>query len=175
MAPYGWLWRVRPIFKGDRGVFQTVHSIRAAVRYAVRRPEVRRRAEQIVSDCPERNVLCEVRAIFRWVGDRFRFLGDVRGVETYKSPEVIDAEITREGKFQGDCDDVTGYAAALTTAIGHKTRLTIIQPRGVPKFRHIYPEVFIPRANRWLAMELTARQHPLGWQPPHDVKRSYNI
>lgn len=169
------MWKLSGIFSGDRGITQTVYAIRRVVRYAIRRPEVRTRAEWIVANCPERDVSCEIRSIYNWISGHYRFLGDIRGIETVKSPELLDVEVERQGFFQGDCDDVTGYVAALLTSIGHRVRLAVIYPPGAKKFRHIYPEAYIPKLRRWIAMELTARQHPLGWEAPRDYKRVFYI
>lgn len=158
---------------GDPGIVQTAYKIRSVVRWAVRRPEIRYAAEEAIAACPERDEDCEVRSIFEYVSERFRFVKDIRGVELVKSPEVAQAEIKKNGAFLGDCDDATAYAAALLTAVGYIVRLVIIAPPGGKKFKHIYLEARTRRG--WLPFELTARQHDLGWSAPSGKKQFFYI
>jgi transglutaminase-like putative cysteine protease len=169
-------WSLSSLFRGDNGITQTVNAIRSAVYYSVRRPEIRQRAEYLIFGCAERDEYCEVTRIKKWVDSHFRYVRDPIGLELVKSPEVSDAEISKQDKFQGDCDDVTAYIAALLKSIGYPVRVVVM---GVPgkgeEFRHIYPKVYLPKRRAWLALEMTAKQHPVGWSAKASRIREYDI
>lgn len=169
-------WSLSSIFRGDNGITQTANAIRTAVNFAVRRPEIRQRAELIVFNCPERDEYCEVTRIMKWVESHFRYLKDPAGLELVKSPEVVDAEITKLGRFQGDCDDVTAYMAALLKSIGYHVKVVVIAVPGKGEaFRHIYPKVHLPKRRVWLPLEMTAKQKPIGWEAKNSRFREYDI
>lgn len=163
------------LFPGDGGIAQTVNALRSAIHFSLRRPEVRARAEGIVASVFERDEVGEVRAVFEWVKAHYRYLRDINGVETIKSPEVIDAEISRQGFFQGDCDDVTGYLAALLKSIGYAVEaVTISIPGRGHEFRHIFPRVRL-RSGKWVTLEATARKKPMGWEAKSDRVKVYSL
>lgn len=169
-------WSLSSLFRGDNGISQTALAIKSAVAFAVRRPEIRRRAETIVFTCAERDEYCEVTRIMKWVEAHFRYVRDPIGLEMVKSPEVSDAEIEATGKFQGDCDDVTAYVAALLKAVGYPVRAVVIAiPGKGEEFRHIFPRVYLPKRRTWLTLEMTAKQRPIGWQAPSSRSREYDL
>ena len=164
------------MFGGDNGITQTANAIKSAVGFALRRPEIRRRAETIVFGCAERDEYCEVTRIMKWTESHFRYVKDPVGVEMVKSPEVSDAEINTQGKFQGDCDDITAYVAALLKSVGYQVRVVVIAvPGRGEQFRHIYPEVYLPQRRAWLALEMTAKQRPIGWSADASRERRYDL
>lgn len=170
-------WSLSGLIPGDNGITQTANAVRQAVFYAIRNsPSVRLRAELIVSGLPARDEDIEVNAVFEWVLRHYRYLKDPQGLELVKSPEVIDREISERGTFQGDCDDVSGYLAALLAAIGYKVKLVVMSmPNRDGMFRHIYIKVLLPKQKRWLPLEATAPQKPIGWSAPSDRTREYPL
>lgn len=169
-------WNLFPLFGGDNGISQTANAIKTAVAFAIRRPEIRKRAESLTFMCAERDELCEVTRIMKWTESHFRYLKDPINLELVKSPEVIDAEITAQDKFQGDCDDATCYVAALLKSVGYRVRVVVIAVPGKgEQFRHIYPEVYLPQRRAWLALEMTAKQRPIGWNAEASRSRRYDI
>jgi hypothetical protein len=156
------------LMPGDGGIRQTVHAMSAAVRWSLNHSDLRARTELLIASCQERDELCEVRSIFKWVLAHFRYVRDPRFLELFKSPEVVDQEINAHGQFAGDCDDVSGYLAALLLSIGYPVRFVVINIAGQGEaFRHIYLKVFLPRERRWMALEATARNQPAGWEAPN--------
>lgn len=169
-------WGLFSLFSGDNGISQTANAIKQAVGFAIRRPEIRRRAEMLTFGCAERDELCEVTRIVKWVESHFRYLKDPIGLELVKSPEVVDAEITQHDRFQGDCDDVTAYVAALLKSVGYNVRAVVIAvPGRGEEYRHIYPEVYLPQKRAWLALEMTAKQRPIGWKAEASRLRRYPL
>jgi transglutaminase-like putative cysteine protease len=170
-------WELFGLIPGDNGITQTANAIRQAVFYAIRNsPSVRLRAELLTSGLPARDEYSEVNAVFSWVLRHYRYLRDPRGLELVKSPEVSDKEISERGAFQGDCDDVAAYLAALLSAIGYRVKLVVMSvPNRDGAFRHIYIKVFLPKQKRWLPLEATAPQKPAGWSAPSDRIREYPL
>ena len=165
------------LFPGDLGITQTVNAMSYAVKFSVTNDKrVRQRAERIVASCVERSEQCEISKIFSYVLSHYRYLADPAFLERVKSPEVIDAEISMMGAFQGDCDDVSVYLAALLMSIGYRVRLVVIAvPGRGDDFKHIFPQVYMRSKGGWLTMEATARKQPLGWEPPSTRRREYPI
>lgn len=156
------------LLPGDGGIRQTIAAMISAVKWSLANYDVRKRAELIIASCPERDELCEVGSIFKWVLGHFRYVRDPRFLELFKSPEIVDQEINSRGTFAGDCDDVSGYLAALLTSVGYPVKFVIINVAGQgPDFRHVYLKVFLPKAKRWMALEATARRQPAGWEAPN--------
>lgn len=164
------------LLPGDNGITQTVNAIRSAVFRAIRDARIRTLAERIIATCPERDEGCEVSRIFAWVKDHFRYVRDPRGLELVKEHGLMLQEIAAQGFFQGDCDDVSFLIAALLTSIGYPVQLVTISVKGHgPEFRHIYPRVFLRKANRWLSLEATARNKPIGWNAEADRVREHDL
>lgn len=165
------------LFPGDLGITQTVNALTYAVRFVIaNHPEVRARAERIIASCFERDEQCEVEKIFKWVLAHYRYVPDPTFLEHIKSPEIIDAEIGMFGMFQGDCDDVSGYLAALLVSIGFRVQFVVIsRPGQGDQFRHIYPRVYMRSKQQWVALEATARTKPMGWEAPAGRSRTYDI
>lgn len=170
------------LMDGDPGIFQTVNKVKDAVNYSLREPNqrIRRRAESIlrVSDTGEGQSENEIRDVYQWVKDHFHYLKDPRGLEYVKSPEVIDEEISRQGFFYGDCDDVSGYLAALLKSIGYAVQLVIISPATTPNnnFTHIFTRVFLTRpVPTWITVDGCARQKYFGWEAPSKRQSAFNV
>lgn len=157
------------LFPGDMGITQTVNALVYAVKFAVaNHPELRARAESVVASCPERDEYCEISKIFNWTLGHFRYVNDPSFLEHITSPELLEAQIVKRGQFQGDCDDVSGYLAALLISIGYRVRFVVIAVPGKgDPYRHIYPQVLRRQTNSWLTLEATARTRPMGWEAAH--------
>ncbi len=175
------LARLFSLFAGDPGIYQTVSKIKEAVAYSLTEPEqkIRRRAETLIRNLsvPERRDEYEIKLLADWVKGHFHYVHDPYGIEYVKSPDVLDKEITDYNYFIGDCDDVSGYLAALFKSIGYKTRLTIMTDIRNPKnnYHHIFTEVFSPQSNQWIALDGTAKKKPFGWSAPAKRRDSYDV
>jgi len=167
------------LLPGDAGIFQTVLKIKQAVDYSLREPEqrIRKRAEGLTRLLKERDQRKEAAVLGDFVKAHFHFTADPRGLEYVKSPDVIDAEIDRYGTFAGDCDDASGYLAALLKSIGYPVRLTVISSPQNPKgtFTHIYTEVYLHKNGGWVPMDMTAKTKPFGWEAPFTRKETFDV
>lgn len=160
------------LLPGDNGIASTVNKMVSAVRWSVQNYDIRKRAERIVANCPERDEKCEVTKIFQWTLAHYRYVKDPRFLEMFKSPEFVDQEIVSMGAFQGDCDDVSAYLVALALSIGYSARFVVISIKGQDdEYRHIYPQIYLPKSRTWFTLEATARQMPAGWEAPQGSRR----
>lgn len=177
MALFDWLFHL----PGDAGIYQTVAKIKSAIYFSLRDPlqRIRKRAESVIRSqgLPERNEAAETSALAQFVKDRFHFVHDPRGLEYTKSPEFIDDEISRYGKFIGDCDDAAGYLAALLKAVGYQVRFCVVSAPKNPaqNFTHIFTQVYLTKPQRWASLDMTAKGKPLGWTAPHARVNTFSV
>lgn len=164
---------------GDARIFDTVSNIKKGVAFSLTEPKqrVRRRAEILMRGIPPSSEIDEIKTISNWVQSHFHYVKDPRGVEYFKSPEVSDDEITRTGQFIGDCDDASGYLAAMLKSVGYPVYLTIIANPKNPKsnFTHIYVKAFMPKMEKWVALDMTARGKPFGWQAKSSRSQDFEV
>jgi len=116
---------------------------------------IRRTAQRLIANIPEKAWLREVKALHAFVRDKIRYTKDIRGVETIHSPE----KILEFG--QGDCDDKSILLASLLESIGHPTRFVAVGFRP-SSYSHVLVETRI--GNKWLPLETTERVN-VGWYP----------
>lgn len=173
------LARYSSLIGGDWGVYQTVAELKSLINQALHDPNarIRLRAESILGPTQERDEDGEVSAIFNFVQNSLHYIDDPAGIELIKNPMLIDHEVEVQGYFMGDCDDASGYLAALLKAVGYPTELVIVTPQEADSFdyRHIFVRVWMPRANAWVALDPTAKGKPMGWEVPNKKERAYVV
>jgi transglutaminase-like putative cysteine protease len=166
------------LFGGDWGVYQTVARIKGLISSALRDPDatLRRRAEEILGPTPERDEQAETTALFDFVQSSLHYIDDPTEIELLKYPILIDHEITDKGYFMGDCDDASGYLAALLKSVGYQVQLVIVTPQNADgnDYRHIFVRVWLPKAQEWVALDPTAKVYPMGWEVPNKKERVYD-
>lgn len=135
----------------------TVALMRDMIDRAKTDPAIISAAHSIVLLSPEMNGRHEVAAIYAWVRDRVKFVGDVFGVETLTNPALV---LRRRS---GDCDDQTMLLCALLESIGYCTRLVIAQYAG-ETFEHVYAQVLVN--GQWLDCEPIERRGFVGYAYP---------
>lgn len=153
--------RVVSIGDGVAGIFDTVHYMRRLVNQAKVDPDVRANAITIVQLQPEKDAPAEIRALFEFVRDSIRYVGDVAGVETVATP---DATLRLRA---GDCDDKAVLLAALLESIGYPTRFAIAGYSSPDVFEHVYVYAMLPNG-AFVPLDPTEQQ-PLGWEQPCPV------
>jgi transglutaminase-like putative cysteine protease len=127
-----------------------------------RDPMIRDTAISLVAGLRPRDWSGEARAIYEYVRDRIRYVGDVSGVETLQTPPV-----TMELEA-GDCDDKSTLLAALLESINHPTRFVATGYRAPQSFSHVYVETLL--GTKWMPLDATTAQ-PFGWVPREPVSR----
>jgi len=146
---------------GRAGTFATLQAMRSLALQGAKHPLVRGTALQILqrSSVPERDLLGELRALFRFVQDGVRFTRDVRNVETLQT-----ADYTLRMRA-GDCDDKAVLLAALLLAVGHpadlRYKVIATDPARPAEFTHVY--VVADVGNGPIPLDATAHQ-PAGWE-----------
>jgi len=132
---------------------------------------VKRAADKIVSlsGCGS-NKICQAKAIFYFVRDRFDYVSDPYKYEYVKS--------ARESlvSHNGDCEDGSLLAVNLLEAIGIKTRFVFIP-------RHVYIDIWLPEAlnkykqkDGWISLDVTCGYCEFGEIPYQNVdkRKSYS-
>jgi len=140
---------------------QRLATIQRYVREGVQDGRLRKLALQITRNCPERDGLCEAKAIYDYVKKHVRYTGDiapivwedgsVEGVDLYQKPE-------RTLEFGGgDCDDQTILVATLLALNGITPRLRVMKERKRDDWSHIYPGALLPKfgGDKFVALDTT--------------------
>lgn len=173
------LARYTSLIGGDYGVYQTVSELKSLISQALTDPNaaIRLRAESLLAPTAERDELAEVSAIFYFVQNALHYVDDPAGIELLKNPMYMDNEVTQQGYFMGDCDDASGYLAALLKAVGYIPELVIVTPEAADSFdyRHIFVRVWLPKEGAWLSLDPTAKGQPLGWEVPNKKERAWTV
>lgn len=153
--------------------------LRSLVNESLRDPQarIRLRAEAILDGIPEKAEGAEVSAIFDYVVSTLHYVDDPSDVELLKNPSYIDDSVASNGYFMGDCDDASGYLAALLKSVGYPVQFVIVTPDNADGFdyRHIFCRVWLNQAGAWLSLDATAKAYPMGWEVPNKKERVYNV
>lgn len=144
-------------------------------------PMIVRAARKITSDCPARDDLCELEAIYRAVkeGDPrvpalakgLRYVSDPRNVDWYQGAKRI-LEECKAGGCAGDCDEATILVASLCGAVGFKVGARAYGKPGTKNYQHVYPIAAVPKNGGWEknygghALDVTVPDAYVGWEPP---------
>lgn len=167
------------LFGGDWSIYQTVAALRSLINDALRDPSatIRLRAESILGPVSEKDEEGEIGAIYDYVVSVLHYIDDPADIELLKNPILIDKDVSEKGYFMGDCDDASGYLAALLKSVGYQVQLVIVTPDRAHGFdyRHIFVRVWQPREGAWLALDPTAKAFPMGWEVPNKRERAYNV
>lgn len=153
---------------------QRLATIQEKVRSSIQDPEMRKLALQITAQCPERDGMCEAKAIYDWIKANIRYTGDiapvvwedgsVEGVDLYQSAR-------RTVEFGGgDCDDQGILGATLLSANGITARLRVVRSRGAPDWEHIFPGALLPKGtgDKFVAIDTTLPgNNNFGVEPPY--------
>lgn len=143
---------------------------------SVVQPTIRHAAMVITSDCPGRDDLCELEAIFNAVkhGDPrvkglergVRYVADPRWADFFTAPHRT-LQMCRRGSCAGDCDDQASLIAALAGAIGFKVGLRAWGPKA-GDFVHVYAVATTPKRkpSKVFGMDTTVPDSYVGWEPP---------
>lgn len=148
-----------PLLNGDAGVSQTVAKMRELIDQALRDPQIKALANNIVHSVPPHDDMAEAMAVYQWVLSNIRFTKDPINKETLFPP----SELLRNRA--GDCDDFTMLIATLLMAIGINARaITVSAPsEDTSQFSHIYPEAQIDGS--WVPLDAARPDASFGTAP----------
>jgi transglutaminase-like putative cysteine protease len=147
---------------GKQGTFETLKMMAALVREYKMDPGMRELAIGLAADVPPKDTPAEINAIFEYVRDQIRYIGDVSDIETLHIPPLIVEQAA------GDCDDKSLLLCTLLESIGYKTRFRAVSmPQDEGLYSHVLADVRIGTV--WVALE-TTEDVPMGWTPPDVVR-----
>lgn len=143
-------------------------------------PTIVRAARKITSDCPSRDDLCELEAIYRAVkeGDPrvpvlakgLRYVADPRSTDWYQGAKRMFEEC-KAGACAGDCDEHTILVGALCGAIGFRVGARAYGKPRTRNFQHVYCVAAVPKNGPWPGgygghgMDTTVPEAHVGWEP----------
>lgn len=148
-------------------VDERLHYINRQVWASIRDPEIRSRALQLVSGCPEHGneaEACEIQRVFWFVKQNIQYRQD---------PYTYDLYATARRVLQvgaGDCDCHCALTTGLLGTIGYIPGARVVSPDG--KAWHIYACVgAYPRLSPTVVIPLdtTQPQSYPGWEPPRHL------
>lgn len=145
---------------------------------SIRDPITRILMAHFIRECPERDDMCDLEAIFNGYKSHFRYTPDIRDLDSFLSlrrqlalgGNVPTSSDDDDFTAMGDCDDATIALVSLCYHAGFKAGAKVIGPR--KEFVHIYPWAEVPRTPRRgvapqkVYMDATIRTSALGWEPP---------
>ncbi len=143
---------------GVAGVRATLKIMSALVKSGKKSPSVRAKALALTQGLSQKNKLGEIRALWAFVKNNIRYVGDIKNVETVHTPEQI---LRQES---GDCDDKALLLASLLESIGHPSAFWAIGTKEPGKYSHVMALTRIG-ASRWMPLE-TTENVPFLWMPP---------
>lgn len=138
-----------------------VASIQKQIEKSIQDPEMRALALKITKGCPERDGLCEAKAIYDFTKANVRYTGDVapirwsdgrvEGVDLFQSAKRT-IEIGGE-----DCDGHTIVNSTLLALNGITPRLRVVKTRGAPDWEHIFAGALLPKGtgDKFVALDTT--------------------
>jgi transglutaminase superfamily protein len=141
----------------DIPIEQRLASIQDLVHKSVQDPQMRKVALQATAKCPERDQMCEAKAVYDYVKQRIRYTGDigpirhpdgtVEGIDLYQS-----ARRTLE-MGGGDCDDQAILNATLLALNGLTPKLRVVRQKKDPDWSHIMAGALIN--GKFVALDTT--------------------
>ena len=149
------------IADGTAGIMQTVRTMRALVRAYRTNVVIRATAINLLTLAPPKDATAEIVALFEFVRDRVRYVGDVLDVETLTSPDKTLA------LNAGDCDDKSVLLAALLESIGYVTRFIVAGYNMPGVYEHVYVSAMLPDGS-FIALD-ASEDMPAGYEPPNPL------
>ena len=158
----------------DMPIEQRLATIQDLVHKSVQDPEMRKVALKITSKCPERDGLCESRAIYDFVKKNVRYTGDIAPIQMPNGDvEGIDLYQSARRTLEfggGDCDDQSILIATLLSLNGITPRLRVVKQASDDDWSHIYPGALLPKfaPDKFYAIDTTLPgSNKFGVEAPH--------
>lgn len=138
-----------------------VASIQKQIEKSIQDPEMRKLALKITAHCPERDGLCEAKAVYDFTKQRVRYTGDVAPIKwSDGSVEGVDLfqSARRTIEIGGeDCDGHSIVNATLLALNGITPRLRVVKTRGAEDWEHIFTGALLPKGggDKFYALDTT--------------------
>jgi len=135
---------------GDMPIEERVASIQDLVWKGVQDPQMRKLALQITKHCPERDGLCEAKAIYDYTKQHVRYTGDIAPVKMGRNGPVegIDLFTSARRTLEIGGEDCDGHSIVNATLLAHNgitpiLRVTASSRNGDDE--HIYTCAVLPK------------------------------
>lgn len=145
----------------DMPIEQRLATIQRYVREGVQDGRMRKLALDITRNCPERDGLCEAKAIYDYVKQNVRYTGDIAPI-AWEDGTVEGVDLYQMGSRTlefggGDCDDQSILTATLLALNGITPRLRVMKERKRDDWSHIYPGALLPKfgGEKFIALDTT--------------------
>ena len=141
----------------DMPIEERIATLQDLVHKGIQDPEMRKLALQITSRCPERDKVCEARAVYSAVKRRVRYTGDVGPIK-HPTGEVEGVDLYQHARRTwefggGDCDDNSVLNATLLALNGLTPVFRVVKQRSDPDWSHIYTGFM--DAGKFIALDTT--------------------
>lgn len=141
---------------------ERVASIQDLVWKGVQDPRMRKLALSITKHCPERDGMCEAKAVYDYIKNNVRYTGDVAPVKMGRGGPVEGVDLFQSARRTlefngGDCDDHNILGATLLAHNGITPRLRVTASTRNGEDEHIYVVAGLPKTapKKWLALDTT--------------------
>lgn len=160
---------------------QRLATIQDKVVKSVQDPEMRKIALKITSKCPERDGLCEARAVYDYVKRNVRYTGDIAPIAMGAGGPVEGIDLYQSARRTiefggGDCDDQTILVATLLALNGITPRLRVVKQSRNEDWSHIYPVAMLPKfsPSKSVALDTTLPgADKFGVEAPHAKSKDF--
>ena len=132
-------------------------SIRYLVNKSVQDESVRNLAIRITSDGPN-----NISSIYQFVQTNVKYLSDPIDNELFISPIHMVKDYNEKGHMEGDCDDFALLTVALARSLGIPAHVSISDQSG-KGFDHAIAEIYSTKLTRWVQVDPSTCDIPLGW------------
>ena len=140
---------------------ERIGSIQGLIYKGVQDPQMRKLALGITKHCPERDGLCESKAVYNYVKKHVRYTGDIAPIR-FPDGTIEGIDLFQSGKRTlemsgGDCDDHAALSATLLALNGITPRLRVTAETRGGDDSHIYVVSGQPKLSpkKWLALDTT--------------------
>lgn len=160
---------------------QRLATIQDKVFKSVQDPEMRKIALKVTAKCPERDGLCEARAIYDYVKRNVRYTGDIAPIAMGAGGPVEGIDLYQSARRTlemggGDCDDQSILVATLLSLNGITSRLRVVKQSRGEDWSHIYPVAMLPKFSPGKAVALDTTlpgNDKFGVEAPHAKARDF--
>lgn len=184
ISSLGYPVRTINIGSGENAAHNTIDEMIKIIKESSNNPEVRNAAEHIIKNCQPRNTVAEASAIYYFVRDHLRYVGDNVDLEYLQTPPMLLTKIKTNDAPSGDCDDFTMLCASLLRSIGIPVRIRIAAYTSNGEWSHVFPQAYISRRNTglgtpelktWISVDAIHDDKPFGWDTSPKASRIKNF
>jgi hypothetical protein len=96
---------------------------------------------------------CVVDTVDQWTREHYVYVSDGDEMEMINTPAYDIQQIANGGSFEGDCDDVSIFVAAMFACLGMNTRFVAIRMEPDAPYTHVFVETLA--GDHWAKVDCT--------------------